>query len=456
MKHRINRLIGAVAAGMSLTVAAEERPQPAFQNTRYDDDLATRQAALYYMPLRLNDASELSVGGQIRVRGERWDNFGFTEANDDEFLLLRLRLHTDLRVCSGFRVFVEGIGAQATERDLPGGRRTVDADSADLLNAFGDLSTDIGEASLTLRGGRQELQYGKQRLVSPLDWANTRRTFDGVKFIAKSGDWRVDAFLARLVQVQKYAFNSGDSGRDLYGVYATRKIASWQGAADAYWLSLDRDDATFGAVTGEEKRETLGARLGGACGVSGVDYDLEGGCQFGDVAGADIRAFFFASQVGYKPPDFPMNPRLYMGYDYASGDDDPADGEVETFNQLFPLGHAYFGALDVVGRQNVTDISAGVTLAPLAKLSVKLEGHLFERADTHDALYDVGGNVTRAGDTGSSRDIGREINLITDYKWNARLLLQAGYGHFFAGDFIEESGASEDVDLAYVMAQYTL
>jgi hypothetical protein len=31
--------------------------------------------------------------------------------------------------------------------------------------------------------GRQELLYGAQRLISPLDWANTRRTFEGGKLI---------------------------------------------------------------------------------------------------------------------------------------------------------------------------------------------------------------------------------------------------------------------------------
>ena len=179
-----------------------------------------------------------------------------------------------------------------------GRARTVDVDSADPQRVCRSLDGPR-EASLTLRGGRQELQYGKQRLVSPLDWANTRRTFDGAKLIAKAGDWRADTFLARLVQVQKYEFNDGDSGRDFYGVYATRKIAPWRAAADAYWLSLNREAATFGTVTGEEQRETLDARLGGVCGDSGFDYDLGG--WFGDVADADITCF---AEAGYKAPGF--------------------------------------------------------------------------------------------------------------------------------------------------------
>ena len=30
-----------------------------------------------------------------------------------------------------------------------------------------------------------------------------------------------------------------------------------------------------------------------------------------------------------------------------------------------------------------------------------------------------------------------------------------GYSHFFAGDFIEESGSSDDMDFLYVQAQFT-
>ena len=47
--------------------------------------------------------------------------------------------------------------------------------------------------------------------------------------------------------------------------------------------------------------------------------------------------------------------------DIASGDDDPTDGDLETFNQLFPLGHAYFGYIDVIGRQNIIDVSPTVS-----------------------------------------------------------------------------------------------
>lgn len=446
----------AAALGFILGVSAYagDVPVPTFQNMRYEDDAAAREAALLYAPLTFAEEASVSLGGQLRVRWEDWHNFAFVPANDDDYVLTRMRLHSDLRVGPGFRVYVEGISALATERDLPGGRRPLDEDSLDLLNAFADLSADLGPTALTLRAGRQELSYGKQRLISPLDWANARRTFDGARLLTRTGDWKVDAFVTRLVQVQQHDFNDGDSGRDLYGVYATRPIAPWQATLDAYALGVQRDQAKFGAITGDEERTTLGTRLGGKC-AQGIDYDLEGGYQLGEVGAADVAAWFVASQVGYAVPDCPLKSRWFLGYDYASGDEDPADQDVGTFNQLFPLGHAYFGGIDMVGRQNISDVSVGVSFVPAAKLTLRLEGHQFARAENTDALYDAGGNVVRAGDAGTSREVGQEVDVVADYKVNPQLGLQAGYCHFFAGRFIEQSGAAEDIDFAYASAQLT-
>ena len=54
-----------------------------------------------------------------------------------------------------------------------GGMETVES----ILNVVLPVWDD---ATLTLRPGRQMLLFGKQRLVSPLDWSNTMRAWDGV------------------------------------------------------------------------------------------------------------------------------------------------------------------------------------------------------------------------------------------------------------------------------------
>jgi len=409
--------------------------------------------SLKKIPLADDPEYNISLGGKARLRWENWNNFGFSDANDDNFLLSRFLLNADLRLGKQLRFFVEGIYAESTERDLPGGHRTLDVDRGDLQQAFVDLMLPVGGGSLTLRPGRQELLYGKQRLVSPLDWANTRRTFDGGKIFWSEGATKVDAFYTELVPVDKSSFNDGDSGQDFYGIYASHKITdTW--SVDIYWLGLDKDGSVFGVATNTEKRQTIGMRTWGTCSEKAVDYDIEVAYQFGDHGDSDISAWMFASEIGYTFAS-DIKPRLQLGFDYASGDDDPSDGDIKTFNQLFPLGHAFFGYADFVGRQNIMDLSAGLSCKPVSFVTARLDGHLFRRAESADSLYNAGGAVVRRGDAGSSKDIGSEIDLLIRIDLDKHTVCLLGYSRFFAGDFIEESGPSEDIDFIYASVEYT-
>ena len=53
------------------------------------------------------------------------------------------------------------------------------------------------------------------------------------------------------------------------------------------------------------------------------DFDVEAAYQFGDFGDGDISAWMFATEGGYTFADAPLTPRVYLGFDVASGDDDP-------------------------------------------------------------------------------------------------------------------------------------
>ncbi len=414
--------------------------------------------AIKYVPLNEDGDIWASFGGHMRLRLEDWSGFAFgaPAVADDTFLLWRLMLHSDIHFGDNIRVYVEGKSALATDRELPGGRRAaLDSDSLALQQAFVDLKIPFGDGSVTIRPGRQMFLFGKQRLVSPLPWANNIRAWDGVSAIANVGGWNVHGFYTQFVPVRKHDFNQADAQTEFFGFYATRKILDDKVGLDAYFLGLDKEDpVTFNGTTGPEERYTIGGRVFGKIADTSFDYDVEGAYQFGEVGAGDISAYMFASEVGYKLADEWGSPRFKIGFDYASGDD-TAGGDVETFNQLYPLGHAYFGYMDFVARQNVIDISPGVSLKPMDKMNLVANGHLFWRAEDADALYHAGGGVVRGGALGVEDEIGSEIDLILKYKFNRHLLGLLGYSHFFAGDFLEESGSSDDMDFVYLQLQYT-
>src|SRR3989338_1212679 len=138
---------------------------------------------LKHVSLSHDGSAWVALGGQGRLRGEAWRNFGFGSAldPDDAFLLNRALANADLHLGTNLRLFAEAKSAVLTNRSLPGGRRPIDADDLDLQQAYLELAFPVGTGALAGRVGRQELLFGKQRLVSPLDWSNTRRSFEGVR-----------------------------------------------------------------------------------------------------------------------------------------------------------------------------------------------------------------------------------------------------------------------------------
>ena len=144
-----------------------------------------------------------------------------------------------------------------------------------------------------------------------------------------------------------------------------------------------------------------------------------------------------------------------MGADYASGDNSADDQSLNTFNQLFPLAHAYYGFADVLGRQNAIDLKTGVITKPFPRTVIRLDGHTFFRASTQDGLYSVAGGQFRAGDAGASAYIGAEADLTAIYSLDRHTRLQGGLSYFLPGEFLAQSGNSSPLTFAYLEAQYT-
>ena len=49
---------------------------------------------------------------------------------------------------------------------------------------------------------------------------------------------------------------------------------------------------------------------------------------------------------------------------------------------------------------------------------------------------------------------GIEFDLTAVYTLDAHTAIEGGYSHFFTGDFLDETGASEDVDWLYLQVTY--
>jgi hypothetical protein len=106
--------------------------------------------------------------------------------------------------------------------------------------------------------------------------------------------------------------------------------------------------------------------------------------------------------------------------------------------------------MDFVGRQNVVDLSPSLTIHPTSQTTLELSGHFFRRARRADALYNAGGMVVRPGAPGTSHDVGEEIDVVLTQAFGRHVTADIGYGHFFPGTFIEQTGSHEAIDFVYL------
>ena len=433
---------------------------PKYLNLRYDEDFSYLDGepgsfvADPFDPIKnihLDENWRLSLGGEFRFRLESETNkgFGATEPAQDAFQLYRFLVHADFKYRDVFRVFVQGAYMFDEDRDLA--PRGIDENDGDLHQLFFDWRMLGADRPLTLRVGRQELQYGNQRLVSPFEWGNIRRRFDGVKLFARGSRWDVDLWYAKPVVVQGDQRDRFDEDVDFYGAYATYKGIERHGL-DLYLLVLDdRGNAINpNGRRGNRGIYTVGTRLWGTTG--GFDYETELASQWGKWAGDNVEAWSWTIDGGYTVDALACKPRIGVGFDWAGGDDNPFDGSVGTFNQLFPLGHAYFGFLDLVGRQNITALNVNLSAWPVAnKVKAAMAFHTFWLTNQEDALYNAGGGAVRRDPLGDSgREVGHELDVTLAWKLCAHSNVLLGYSHFWDSSFIRRTGRSENADLLYV------
>jgi hypothetical protein len=412
-------------------------------------------------------AWELSVGGEERYRLMNEVGSRLT-AQDNRYDLVRSRVYGDLWYKDLFRVYAEYLDAQSFNQDLP--PLPIDQGHSQIQNAFMDLKlATLHDNPLYGRVGRQELLYGSQRLLSPLDWTNTRRTFDGAKVFYRSEQFDLAGFWTRPVVNVPGRFNFPDNNRQFAGAFATYRPDKNQ-AIDTYYFYLDSDlrVGTGFAPGGRSGYDvnTVGGRwmgnkkAGEVCPAvqcsplaGDVLWDFEAAYQIGDFSNRTISAGMATGGVGYSFGKLPMQPQFWVYYDWASGSDPlTGTGEFGTFDQLFPFGHYYFGYLDVVGRENIKDLNFQAACYPTRWITVLTQYHVFRLASSRDALYGPfpGFPIERISPAGrAGTNVGQELDLLGEFRLDRHNTILVGFSKLFAGDFIRQTGPSVNPELFY-------
>jgi len=388
-----------------------------------------------FVPLSGGGTTSLSLGGEGRVTYERFGNpnFGLTPPDPNGYLLQRYLLHTDVHAGSRVRIWTEFNSGLENGR-VGGPRPVIDEDKLDLHQVF----VGVTGASAVLRVGRQEIALGSGRMYALREGPNVPLSFDGVRVIAHAGSWQVDGWAARPVDTTPGVFDDGShQGFDVWGLYGRRVITLLrQGVGlDVYYLGLARHAAQFEQGTAKEMRHTFGARVW----HQGVwAYDAEAMLQAGRFGSGDIRAWRFVIEGSHLLADAVWSPRLGLVLDVASGDQNPADPNLETFNALFQSG-TYSGRAQLLGPSNSIRFEPTVTFAPARQVRVSAGWGFYWRQSVYDALYSISGHVIVPSNGVTDRYEGSRPTVQFDWQLARHLSAHVNCIYAFNGRFEERS-----------------
>ena len=326
------------------------------------------------------------------------------------------------------------------------------ADRFDIHRGFLDIGWGNSFGG-RIRIGRQKFNLGAQRLVASLEWVNTARVWDGVRFSQRLGSEQrvLDVFASRLVPVRPRAFNShARTGNRMFdsqfhGLYLTDRISIPHSRAELYYLQ--RRNTHVGDLV-----HTWGLRY--AWRHNGWDADTELMLQHGSFAFLKHRAEAAHIGIGHM-----LAPGWHLGgaYNFGSGDANAKDGKHQTFDNLYPLNHAYYGYMDLFSLQNLHNAEAVLRWQPDARRTLRLawEGFRLARSSS-DAWYNAGGGVLRRAALAAPAFVGHEVDVTLASRFpKQHFTALLGFSHFFAGAFVRRSGTSRDANFFFAQGKYT-
>jgi hypothetical protein len=395
----------------------------------------------------------LRFSGEVRERFEGYTGSSFKPNSTDDYVLDRLRIGVLIRPTHWLSFFGQMQDARVWARNpaLPPYQNTWD-----IRQAYVEIGSTEGNEGFSVQGGRIEMNYGNGRLIGNSWWTNVSRSFDGVRATFHDGPFKVDVFTTSVVIVRDGVIDHHNQGNNLNGIYGQLKNPVKNSIFEPYGFWHVQPDATLkSGKLGHLDQFTWGLRFLGTL-PKDFDYRTEMAIQRGTLGPSEIRSWMGHWTGGYTLRKLWWQPRLFVEYDYASGDNNPKDAsEYSTFDPIYPSTHDKLGLADQIGWRNIRDLRFGQEFKISRKLTVGTSIHDFWLANAHDSLYPTRGSVVAKDPTGNSgTHVGEEFDVQAVYKLTRQTQLGAGYGRLFTGEFLNRTTKGIDYNYPYMLAEY--
>ncbi len=317
-----------------------------------------------------------------------------------------------------------------------------------------------------------------QRMIGPFDWSRVGRAFDGGVLSYDFNPWNFTLSYMHPTPGGFYLRRddpemNGESTHDIDIVTAVLSLKDtnpWVPNLDAqlfYYYYNDERKLAGGNGLGDCEVNMIGGHLIYAYDVgSGVfDFLLWGGYQWG-VWGRnptlDHDAYAFAIEAGYKFKNLPWQPWFRVGYFYGTGDDDPNDGDHETFFMMIPTLRIY-SLTPSYTFMNTNYWMAQVILKPYKNVVVRSDVHFVDLTEKEDAWYLGSGMMRPDVLSYAALASGNDDDLLT--MWDVSVFIKDIYqyngvkvgldlylSHIW-GDDVVENNYQDDDDLTFFYAE---
>ena len=434
--------------GQTPTASPSPSPPP-YQPQRYDEDWSyLRDSGRQTDPLdklkyiRLNDKGwYVSLGGEARIRYEYFSQFAFGAGPQDGngYLLQRYLLHADWHLGKRVRVFTQIQSGIESGRN--GGPRLTDDNGLEIHQAFVDLKLGNEKNSIVIRMGRHEMDLGAGRLISSGEGLNVKRSLDGARLIWQRRNWTTNAQVDKLTSVKRGIFNdTPDPSLTLWGIGTTHAQRKVHGGESVFYIGLDRKRGIFDQGTGRETRHTFGLRSFGQ--FRSLDYNFDAFLQLGNFTSlgteSNIHAWALSSDSGYTLGQSKLKPRLGLRADITSGDRNPRDHVLQTFNPLLP-GTTYSDTIGLIGAPNSIGVFPNVRMFSKRNLTMTIGSAFFWRESINDGIYGINVTPLRSGQLSQARSVGSLPSFRLDWPIQRHWSYTVIMSRFQTGRFLKET-----------------
>jgi hypothetical protein len=368
--------------------------------------------------------SNLFIGAELRTRAFWMENLqdlndsgvidpdsGEVVDDDYGYIEQRVRLTTEAEFTDGgvwLKLTFEGRGNWGEDQD---GWNT------GLVE--GNVSfRNIGDSTWSAVLGRQYLHFGRGLLISANE---LELEHDAILIIGDYMPWKLS--IAGIKSVE-----GGANDLNVYLVDLNWAPAESVFSGGGYVILLDDS-----RVDSDREPIAIGVR-GGYDPSNGLAVWGEFAYETGDNASLNKKAWVLDLGATYVI-DTSWNPTVRLNYVYATGDDNPQDGDDEAFDPLF--NYTRYGEAYSPDLSNIQIINAGVAIQPSDRTTVRLDWYHYTQNEAammsmaNPRIVDLG--VT-ALTTGANDELGQELDVGVSHNYTDKVTASMIVALFFPGD----------------------